>query len=46
MSNPAFLGVPFIISGALKIVYDLALFSNFRMVKPPEEQLQIVKQGE
>ncbi len=46
MSNPAFLGMPFIISGALKIIYDLALFSNFRMLKPPEEQLLIVKQGE
>jgi len=39
MFNPVFLGLPFIISGALKIVYDLALFINFRAVKPPEEQL-------
>lgn len=39
LSNPAFLGLPFILSGALKIVYDLALYFNFRAVKPPEEQL-------
>ena len=37
-SNPAFLGLPFDISGALKIIYDLALYFNFRNVKPPEEQ--------
>lgn len=37
LSNPAFLGVPFVISGSLKIVYDLALYFNFRSVKPPEE---------
>jgi len=38
LSNPAFLGMPFVISGSLKIVYDLALYFNFRSVKPPEEQ--------
>lgn len=38
LSNPAFLGVPFVISGGLKIIYDLALYFNFRSVKPPEEQ--------
>lgn len=37
MSNPAFLGLPFVISGVLKIIYDLALYFNFRAVKPPEE---------
>lgn len=46
MSNPAFLGLPFILSGVLKIVYDLALYINFRAVKPPEEQLQAARQGE
>jgi MFS family permease len=46
MSNPALLSLPFIISGALKIVYDLALYINFRAIKPPEEQLQAVQQGE
>jgi len=42
MANPVFLGAPFVISGGLKIVYDLALYFNFRGVKPPEEQLQTV----
>jgi len=46
LSNPALLGMPFVISGLLKIVYDLALYFNFRAVKPPEEQLQTGKQGE
>jgi MFS family permease len=46
MSNPAFLGMPFVISGGLKIIYDLALYINFRAVKPPEEQLQTVQRGE
>ncbi len=38
LSNPAFLGLPFILSGGLKIVYDLALYFNFRALKPPEER--------
>lgn len=45
LSNPAFLGLPFVISGLLKIVYDLALYFNFRAVRPPEEQHQTPKQG-
>ncbi|HKW78519.1 MAG TPA: MFS transporter [Candidatus Limnocylindria bacterium] len=31
-------GLPFYIGGALKIVYDLALFTAFRGVRPPEER--------
>lgn len=46
LSNPALLGLPFVISGGLKIVYDLALYFNFRAVKPPEEQLQRAQQGD
>lgn len=46
LSNPEFLGMPFVISGLLKIAYDLALYFNFRAVRPPEEQLQTAKQGE
>jgi MFS family permease len=46
MSTPTLLGLPFILSGGLKIVYDLALYFNFRAVKPPEEQFQPVRQGE
>jgi MFS family permease len=31
-------GLPFIISGALKLVYDFSLFHSFKTIKPPEEQ--------
>jgi MFS family permease len=33
------LGVPFLLGGGLKIVYDLLLFRMFRAVKPPEEHV-------
>jgi predicted MFS family arabinose efflux permease len=33
----AFMGAPFVISGSLKIVYDLLLYRSFRAVRPPEE---------
>jgi MFS family permease len=36
-SIPTLLSLPFILSGVLKIVYDLLLFREFRAVKPPEE---------
>jgi predicted MFS family arabinose efflux permease len=33
------IGTPFVVSGALKIVYDLALFATFRRVpEPPPDQ--------
>ena len=35
---PALLSLPFYLSGGLKIIYDLALWRNFRAVKPPEER--------
>jgi MFS family permease len=38
-SVPALLSAPFILSGGLKIVYDLLLFREFRAVKPPEENI-------
>ena len=38
LSNPAWLGAPFLIAGGLKIVYDLALYRSFRQLKPPEEK--------
>lgn len=38
LSDPARIGLPFIVSGGLKILCDLALYANFRVVKPPEEQ--------
>jgi hypothetical protein len=31
------LGLPFVLAGTLKIVYDLAIFAVFRGVRPPEE---------
>ena len=31
------LGVPFILAGGLKIIYDLWIYSVFRNVRPPEE---------
>jgi len=37
LANPALLGAPFLISGGLKIVYDLALYRSFQALKPPEE---------
>jgi MFS family permease len=32
------LSAPFVIGGALKVAYDVALFLHFRNVKPPEEK--------
>jgi MFS family permease len=37
MMATSFLGLPLIISGCLKIAYDLALLFSFRGIKPPEE---------
>jgi len=31
---------PFLVAGGLKSVYDLALYRNFRAIKPPEERLR------
>ncbi len=38
LANPMLMGLPFLISGGLKVMYDLALFRAFRKAKPPEEQ--------
>jgi MFS family permease len=35
---PALAGLPFMIAGGLKILYDLALWRSFRALKPPEER--------
>jgi sugar phosphate permease len=32
------LSAPFVVGGALKIAYDIALYLNFRKIKPAEEQ--------
>ncbi len=39
LANPATLGLPFILSGGLKIVYDFLMYRSFRSVKPPEEKI-------
>lgn len=36
--NAAALGAPFFAAGALKLVYDLAIYFTFRNVRPPEER--------
>ncbi|HMN59983.1 MAG TPA: MFS transporter [Anaerolinea sp.] len=38
LSNPALIALPFVISGGLKIIYDLGLYRSFSAIKPPEEQ--------
>lgn len=37
LSNPALAGLPFLISGGLKIIYDLVIWRSFSQLKPPEE---------
>jgi MFS family permease len=37
LANPMLMAAPFLISGGLKIVYDLLVYATFRNVKPPEE---------
>jgi hypothetical protein len=37
MQNVPLAGLPFIIGGGLKIVYDLLVLRAFRAVRPPEE---------
>jgi MFS family permease len=38
LAVPGLIGVPFLIAGGLKIVYDLLVWRGFRAVKPPEER--------
>jgi predicted MFS family arabinose efflux permease len=38
LSSPALMSLPFLLSGGLKIVYDLVLYRSFQAVKPPEEK--------
>lgn len=37
LANPS-LGLPFLLAGGVKTVYDLAIYAVFRRVKPPEEE--------
>ena len=36
----SFSGLPLVVCGVLKIVYDVALLFSFRHVKPPEERAE------
>jgi hypothetical protein len=38
MAAPALAALPFVLSGAIKAAYDVALWLQFRRVKPPEER--------
>jgi MFS family permease len=37
MLTTSFTGLPLVVSGVLKTIYDLALLLSFRHIKPPEE---------
>ena len=37
LTNPS-LGLPFLLAGGLKVIYDLWIFAVFRTLKPPEEK--------
>jgi MFS family permease len=37
LASAGLMGLPFVLAGTLKIVYDLLLYRNFRRIKPPEE---------
>jgi len=37
--NTVFSGLPLVVCGVVKIVYDVALLVSFRHIKPPEEML-------
>jgi MFS family permease len=39
LTVPGLIGLPFILSGGLKIVYDMLMYRSFRAVKPPEEKI-------
>jgi MFS family permease len=38
--SAALLAAPFLLSGGLKIAYDLTLWRSFQAIRPPEEQLR------
>jgi hypothetical protein len=37
LGNPALMGAPFVVSGGLKLVYDVLVYRLFRHIRPPEE---------
>lgn len=38
LASPAFIAMPFFLSGGIKILYDLILYRSFKAIKPPEEK--------
>jgi MFS family permease len=36
-ARPSLIGVPFLLAGTLKIIYDILLYYSFRKVQPPED---------
>ena len=38
LQSLSLLSAPFVLGGVLKIVYDIALYFNFKSVKPPDER--------
>ena len=36
LANPVLFSLPFFLCGALKLVYDMALYRSFRKIKAPE----------
>ena len=42
LSVPSLLSLPFFLCGGLKIIYDLLLWREFSILKPPEEEQRIV----
>jgi len=46
LANPALLALPFVLSGSMKIIYDLSLYRSFKGMKPPEEMLSTQSSGE
>lgn len=41
LANPLLLNVPFFLSGALKIIYDILLYHSFKSLKAPEENVDV-----
>ncbi len=39
------LGLPFLIGGGLKLVYDVLLLYAFRHIRPPEEVARLARRG-
>jgi MFS family permease len=38
IANPAWMGLPFLLAGGIKILYDLLLYRSFVRLRAPEEK--------